>query len=165
MKKVKSDTEIYICNLFAQNKSASEIREMLKYDHKTSLCLPTIYNIAKKNSAGIEKIRAAMFEKNLKVSIPIASETVRLEREEALFNLSQNLQKNTEKISYGLSCLKEAREESKTRETAGANILQLNQFNYLTDSELLEKKKKLEESIIELNKKGECYAKEQGVKN
>ena len=50
----------------------------------------------------------------------------------------------------GLNCLKEAREESKN--SVQTNVFQFNQFNNLSDAELLAKKKKLEARILDIKK-------------
>ena|SRR3990167_8489845 len=149
--KLRGDLETFVCSLFAQEKSGSEIRKMLQDIHGVKVSLPTIQKLSKERESEIEHIRTNMFKDSLKRNIPIASESVRLEREEALYQLSQNLRIKTQKITYGLQCLREAREETKAKEAPAAvsTNIQFNQFNQLTDAELIEKKKRLEKKIFD----------------
>lgn len=152
--KIKGHTETYITNLLAQDKPVREICNLVLETHHISIAPITVYKFAKIKEPVIERIRQVLSEKMLKRAVPIASEGVRLEREEALWQLSQCLKRNTERIDYGLRCLGAAREECKVNQPAATNI-QFNQFNSLTDEQLLLKKRELEKSIIGLSKIGE----------
>ena len=101
----------------------------------------------------IEEMRNKVLDKALKV--PIANETVRLQRTEALYQVSTTILDKKDMVDTSLKCLKEARDEVKGEGSSSQTYLQFNQYNELSDEELLFKKKELENKIIELNKKGE----------
>lgn len=149
--KIRGHIETYVTNLLAQDKPVREICNLLSETHHITIAPITVYKFAKQKEPIIERIKQELSEKMLKRSIPIASEGIRLERNEALWQLSQGLRRNTERIDYGLRCLGAAREECKNKEPNTTNI-QFNQFNQLTDEQLLLKKRELEKSIIDLGK-------------
>lgn len=158
--KLKGDIERYTCNLLAQDKSFKEVQNLLKENQNISVSDVTIRNFAKEKCDEIETIKNSLLAKRAVSEIPIANERVRLEREECLYQLSQGLKSNLNKIDFGLKCLREARDETKGSGSYTSNI-QFNQFNQLTDAQLLLKKAELEKKIIELsrNKEGEYAVK------
>ena len=145
-----SERNYFICNLFAQYKTAPEVKVLLKEVHEVDLSLSSLNVIRSNNLKFIERHRAKYL--NELMDVPIAQEKIRLERDEELYNLALTITDKKDKISTALTCLKEAREETK-RVDHSQSFIQFNQFNQLTDEELLEKKRRLEEKI--LNIKGE----------
>lgn len=137
----------FICNLFAQYKQGSEVQKLVKEVHKVDLSLPSLWHIKSKHVKLIERLRAKYL--NDLIDVPIAQEKVRLERDEELYNLALTIQNPKDRIPAALTCLKEAREETKKVEH-GQSFIQFNQFNQLTDEELLDKKRKLEEKILNI---------------
>lgn len=165
MTKIRGHIETYICNLLAQDKNPREVSQLLQDSQRISITSQTIRKFSQEKEPIIERIRQELSEKMLKRYIPIASETTRMEREEALYQLSQSLKQRTERIDYGLRCLGAAREECKSekKDSTPQNV-QFNQYNILTDEQLLFKKRELEKSIIALSKKGDgSYGKESGT--
>ena len=148
--KIQGDSERFVCNLLSQEKSVSEICRMLKSIHNIDVGAQVIYRIKKSKELEIEQIRRAKYNLDIKLNIPIASESVRLEREESLYQLSQTLELPINKIDYGLRCLKEAREETKIAVQPAQTNIQFNQFNQLTDEELIAKKQSLEKKLLGL---------------
>jgi hypothetical protein len=144
---MEQERKIFICNLLAQYKTAPEIQSLLKEMHNVDMSRNTIYNIRDKNKQFIEQQRAKYLA-NLS-DVPIAQEKVRLERDEELYLLSLGIENPKDRVSTALSCLKEAREETKKVEYQN-NFIQFNQFNTLSDEELLEKKRRIEEKIINI---------------
>jgi hypothetical protein len=144
---MQQERKIFICNLLAQYKTAPEIQTLLKEIHKVDMGKNTIYKIKEDNGKFIEQQRAKYLA-NLS-DVPIAQEKVRLERDEELYLLSLGIKNPKDRVSTALSCLKEAREETKKVEYQN-NFIQFNQFNTLTDDELLEKKRRIEEKIINI---------------
>ncbi len=144
---VLNERNFFICNLAAQYKSASEIQDLLKEVHNFSMTPQTINKITSKNLKTVEKLR----EKYLAdlMTVPIAQEKIRLERDEELYNLALTIENRKDRINSALICIKEAREETKKSEH-NQNFIQFNQFNTLTDEELLEKKRKLEDRILNI---------------
>lgn len=155
MTKIRGHIETYVCNLLAQDKNPREVSQLLQDTHRISITSQTIRKFFQEKEPIIERIRQELSEKMLKRSVPIASEAVRLEREEALYQLSQTLRRNTERIDYGLRCLGAAREENKAQKEGPTQNVQFNQYNILSDEQLLLKKRELEKSIVELSKKGD----------
>ncbi len=137
----------FICNLFSQYKSGKEVQKLVKEVHKVDLGLDSLWGIKNKHPKLIERLRAKYL--NDLIDVPIAQEKVRLERDEELYNLALTIENPKDRIPAALTCLKEAREETKKIEH-GNNFIQFNQFNQLTDEELLEKKRRLEEKIINI---------------
>ncbi len=142
-----TDKNVFICNLLAQYKTAPEIVKLYKETHNEETTNKFVYSIKKANQEFIEKQRA-IYLANLS-DVPIAQEKIRLERDEELYKLALTIESPKESIYAALGCLKEAREETKKVES-GNNFIQFNQFNTLSDDELLEKKRRLEEKIISI---------------
>lgn len=137
----------FICNLFAQYKSGEEVKRLVKEIHNVDLTLTSLYIIKSKHLKLVERLRAKYL--NDLIDVPIAQEKVRLERDEELYNLALTIENPKDRIPVALTCLKEAREETKKIEHSN-NFIQFNQFNQLTDEELLEKKRRLEEKILNI---------------
>ena len=85
--------------------------------------------------------------------IPIANERVRLSREEMLYRKSQTLEKAEDSINLGLRCLDAARNEFKSNTDGATYNVQFNQFNNMSNAELLKRKKVLEAKIVGFSKK------------
>ena len=137
----------FVCNLAGQLKSPKEISTLIMDKFGRAIGVVAITTFVEKNKDWVGKIREQYLSDIS--TIPIAQEKIRLERDENLYQLSQTIAKPTDRISSGLACLKEAREELK-----GGHIQynQYNQYNQFTDAELLEKQKKIEGQIIEISK-------------
>ncbi len=158
--KLGGDNFFYALSLFAQKKSIDEIGAILKQEKGVTISVIGLKKFKARNLDLIEqeqgKILSTVMQNKL---TPVAVEQIRLERDEALFQLSQTLDKPKDKIDYGLKCIKEAREE--TKGDGSKNYIQFNQYNELSDKEILEKIKKVKQSIIDVTKKeGEVYASE-----
>ena len=91
------------------------------------------------------------------MGVPIADEKIRLERTEKLYHVAATILNKKDMVDTSLRCLKEAREEVKGESSLKEMHLQLNQFNQLTDAELIRKKKDLESKIVELSRKDGIY--------
>ena len=148
--KLKEESAAFTISLFAQEKSLSQIKKLLKDIHDVSISKPTLISFSKKMRPQIEDLKSSYLDKSIE-QVPIANEYVRLQREELLYKMAQKLSRNTEKIDYGIKVLREAREETDKKQEV-ATAIQFNQFNQLTDEDLLDKKKKLESRILELSK-------------
>jgi len=85
------------------------------------------------------------------MDIPIANERVRLQRAEELYSQAQGIMGVKDKVETSLKCLDFAREETQTDTPQNLNV-QFNQFNELTNEQLLEKKKELERKILGFQK-------------
>lgn len=144
---VLNERNFFICNLFAQYKTATEIRVLLKEVHNFDMTAQTINKIRDRNLKLIETQRTKYL--NDLMSVPIAQEKIRLERDEELYKLSLTIENKKDRIASALTCIKEAREETKKSDHS-SNFIQFNQFNTLTDDELLEKKRRLEEKILNI---------------
>jgi hypothetical protein len=144
---VMSERNFFICNLFAQYKTPTEIQALLKEVHNVTMTTQTINKIKNRSLKVIETQRTKYL--NDLMSVPIAQEKIRLERDEELYKLSLTIANSKDKIATALNCLKEAREETK-KSDHNQNFIQFNQFNSLTDDELLEKKRRLEEKILNI---------------
>lgn len=142
-----SERNYFICNLFAQYKTAAEVNKLLKEVHNVELNPMTLSVIKNKNLKLVERLRAKYLSEIS--DVPIAQERIRLERDEELYNLALTIENPKDRIPVALTCLKEAREETKKVEHS-QNFIQFNQFNSLTDSELIEKKRRLEEKILNI---------------
>ena len=148
--KLQGEAQAFTIALFAQQKTLGEIKKLLKDIHDIDINKITLGLFSKKMKIQIEDLKNSYLEKSIE-QVPIANEYVRLQREELLYKVSQKLSRNTERIDYGLKVLREAREETDKKQEVGTAI-QFNQFNQLTDEELLDKKKKMESRILELSK-------------
>ena len=148
--KLQGEAQAFTIALFAQQKTLSEIKKLLKDIHDVDINKCTLGLFSKKMKTQIEDLKNSYLEKSIE-QVPIANEYVRLQREELLYKVSQKLSRNREKIDYGLKVLREAREETDKKQEISTAI-QFNQFNQLTDEELLDKKKRMESRILELSK-------------
>lgn len=122
---------------------------MVKETHEKDISPNWVSRIYKNCSGEIEEMKGKFLVSSAEV--PIAMEKNRLERDEALYQLSQELTGKKDKIYAGLAVLKEAREETKGSQVQ-PNLFQFNQFNSMTDEELLAKKKQLEKKILDIKK-------------
>lgn len=146
--KTMTDKKFFICNLLAQYKTASEVKELVKEVHNAEISNSVIYSLKKAHPQLIERLRTKYLSDL--TSVPIAQEKVRLERDELLYQLSLTIENEPDRVDAALRCLKEAREETKSTTQTQNNFIQFNQFNSLTDDELLEKKRRLEEKILNI---------------
>ena len=145
---VPAEVKRYVINLLAQSKGYKEIQGLVKTTHEHEISTGAIARVLQTSQGEIEEQKNKFLASS--ADVPIALERVRLERDEALYQLSQKVTGTRDKVVLGLNCLKEAREESKN--TLPTNVYQFNQFNNLSDAELLAKKKKLEARILDIKK-------------
>lgn len=152
---ISGEKELWLCQQLAQIKSPQEVQELYhhKFPERKPLSVQLIRYYKETRGPIIEEMRNKVLDKALKV--PIANETVRLQRTEALYQVSTTILDKKDMVDTSLKCLKEARDEVKGEGSSSQTYLQFNQYNELSDEELLFKKKELENKIIELNKKGE----------
>ena len=160
---IRTEKELFICEQLAQLKTPNEIIGLWQKKNPTDgkLSAQLIYYYKKTYTAQIEDMRDKIMEKSLEV--PIANEKIRLQRTENLYQVSASILHKKDRVDTSLKCLKEAREECKGEAGASQSYLQFNQYNELSDTELLEKKKEIERKFLELTRKGDSYAKEQGA--
>jgi len=166
---ISSEHELFVIQQLAQLKSPKVVAELCDKrfpdDKKISIAMVRYYKHTREPI--IEELRDKFISKAM--NIPIANERVRLKRTEDLYNASSNLVARDDDrlvlsaVEVSLKCLKEAREEVKGEGSSTQNILQFNQYNELTDEQLMDKKKELEDKFLELSKKGEVYAKVEGT--
>ena len=151
---IKKEKELFIVEQLAQLKSVGEITSAYveKFPDRKPLNPALIYYYRTSRRGAIEQMRAKFLEEA--THIPIANEQTRLKRAERLFILSETILKPENRIDAALECLKYAKDETKG-ERGGNQYLQFNQFNNLSDRELLEKQKDLENKIVNLSKKGD----------
>ena len=154
--------EVFICEMLAQSRSYDEISKgwaKLSPEDKP-LTKQAIYYYIKTHKNKIEDMRQKFIEKTVEkaMEVPIANEKVRLMRMEDLYQVSTTMLKKKDMVTSSLECLREARQEVKGDTGSTQNYLQLNQFNELTNEQLLEKKRELEQKFLELSKKGDNYA-------
>lgn len=161
LSEIKKDKERFICESLANLKSPPEIVKIWTeaFPHKEKLSLQLIYYYERTRRDLIETMRIQILEGSL--NIPIAQERIRLSRNEELYQTASKILNSRDKVLTSLSCLREAREETKGE--AGGTYVQFNQFNQLTDEQLLDKKKQIENKILELSKRGDTYGKEQSI--
>ena len=150
--------ETFICEHIAQMKPYSEIVEDWAKENPVEkpITKQAVYYFVKTRNHIIEDTRQKILEKRIEkaIEVPIANEKIRLQRMEHLYNTASGIRNTKDMVGTSLDCLKEARQEVKGDSGSTQNFLQLNQFNELTDMQLLEKKKELEEKFIELSKRG-----------
>jgi hypothetical protein len=148
----------FVINMLAQFKTAKETAQLLHEVHGILVSDKTIGAFKQRNELEIATARQRYLSKI--DDVPIASEKVRLERDESLYQLSQTLDDPKDKVTTGLQCLQEAREETKG---GSVTFNQYNQQNVFTDAELLHKIKETEERVVLLSKqeKDGVYAVEQ----
>ena len=154
---IVDEKELFVIQQLAQLKSVSEVAKAYnaKFDGK-KVTIPMVRYYKETRAPIIEQMRDKFISKTM--YIPIANEKVRLRRTEGLYQESQKIEGVKDKVEVSLKCLKEAREEIKGESGSTQNFLQFNQYNELTDEQLLDKQKELEQKFIELSKKGESYA-------
>ncbi len=148
--KLTSSQKMFVCRLIAEGKTNKETIEALKKEHGVDVDRSNIrwYRNSKKYADLLNKMKEKFLSAVLEV--PIAQKRVRLKRLEQKYLESQKM-KDKDRIVYGLKCLKEAKEE--TKDEPAENSIQVNQYNELSNEELLQKKKELEQKIIELSKR------------
>ena len=161
---IKDSKELFILEQFAQLKSPREVAELysVKFPNAKKLVAQTMRYYKETRMPIIEQLRDKFISKTM--NVPIANEKIRLKRTEDLYNASANLVARDDDrvvlsaVEVSLKCLKEAREEVKGEGGSAQNFIQLNQYNELTNDELMDKKRELEQKFIELSKKGAGYA-------
>ena len=157
--------QLFICEQLAQLKSSTEIMELWTQenpnDEKITYKMVNYYKI--KYTPQIQDKRDKIMEQSLE--IPIANEKIRLQRTETLYQAATSILNKKDMVNTSLNCLKEAREETKGETGSTQAYLQFNQFNELSDADLLAKKKELEEKVLELSKKGETFVRTDETKN
>ena len=156
--KLNPKKEAYICEQLVKLKTHREISEgwaKLNPEDKPLTNQAINYYIVTRKSK-VEDLRNKLIEKTVEraMEVPIANEKIRLQRMEDLYHISNTILQKKDKVTSALNCLKEARQEIKGDTASTQNYLQLNQFNELTNEQLLEKKRELEHKFIELSKKG-----------
>ena len=160
--KLNPKKELYICEQLVKLKTYREISEgwakLNPEDKPLTNQAINYYIVTRRNK--IEDLRNKLIEKTVEraMEVPIANEKVRLQRMEDLYHISTTILLKKDKVAAALSCLKDARTEVKGDTTPTQNYLQLNQFNELTNEQLMEKKRELEQKFIELSKRGDVYA-------
>lgn len=158
IKDMTSEKEAFICEQLAQLKRPCEIIKLYteQYPDRKPLCPEHITYYHKTRKEIIEKLKDKYLS-NL-MDVPIANEKIRLERTERLYQASTTLLNKKDMIGSSLACLKEAREETKGESPITQTYLQFNQYNELSDAQLVAKEKELRKQIIELSKKeGEAF--------
>ncbi len=156
--RLNPEKEKFICERLAQlktNKIISEEWAKLHPEEQT-LSMQAIRYYLITRRAKVEDIKQKLIEKTIEkaMEVPIANEKIRLQRMEDLYHISTTILEKKDKVTTALGCLKEARQEVKGDTTSTQNYLQLNQFNELTNEQLLEKRRELEQKFIELTKRG-----------
>lgn len=154
-----SEKEMFIVQQLAKLKGPSEIVRLYnaKYPRNKPINIQTVHYFKKTRLPAVDNLKEKFLEK--KLEIPIASEAVRLKRTEDLYNAAAEVvgEKDIrvlQAIGVSLNCLKEAREELKG-EGSTQNYVQFNQYNELSDEQLMDKQKELEKKFLDLDKKGE----------
>lgn len=155
---IRDEKELFIIEQFAKLKSCKEISELYnaKFPDAKKIAPYGMHYYKKTRAPIIEQLRERFITRTM--NIPIANERVRLKRTEDLYQESQRIEGVKDKVEVSLRCLKEAREEIKGESGSTQNFLQFNQYNDLTDEQLLDKQKELENKFLELSKKGNVYA-------
>ena len=159
---IKGERELFIIEQFAQLKGSTEVSELYnaKFPDARRISPGGMRYYKETRAPIIEQMRDKFISKSM--NIPIANERVRLKRTEDLYNAASNIVAKDDKrvlnaVDISLKCLREAREEVKGEGGSTQNILQFNQYNELTDEQLLDKQKELEHKFLELSKKGDGY--------
>jgi len=157
LKKLTGEVLRFTLKSHAQYKTSREIVDLLKQHFKVSIDHSNICKLVKRkeHQDTIDKYREKFLNQGL--DVPIAIEKVRLDRAETLYQLSQTLKSDRDKINDGLRCLKEAREEMKGA-AQHINFNQYNQYNQMSDRELQAKLHQIEKDIVDMTKKGDSYA-------
>lgn len=151
---IVGQARITACQLIAEFKEPLEVIRLLNDKYDLNISEDTVAKFTEKHEKEIGKLRAQYLSEVSRV--PIANEVVRLERTEDLYKQSQKLEDSSTKILRSLDCLRTAREETKGVGGQGLNV-QFNQFNELSDEEIVDKKAGLEKKIMDLMKKGDKY--------
>lgn len=153
---IVGQARVTACQLIAEFKEPLEVIRALNDRYDLNISEETIKNFTEKHEKEIGRLRAAYLSEVS--TVPIANEKIRLERTEDLYKQSQKLEDSSTKILRSLDCLRTAREETKGVGSQGLNV-QFNQFNELTDEEIVDKKAVIEKKIMDLMKKGkDSYA-------
>lgn len=152
--KLSGAARIEACQLLAQFKEPVDIIRRINAKYDLAISQDTLREFEERYIKEITSIRTRYLADITKV--PIANERVRLERVEEQYQASNRLSKPERKISYSLKCLKEAREEVKGPSDGMITNIQVNQFNTLSDDELMDKRQAIEKKIYDLRKKGEA---------
>lgn len=142
--RLKANEREFITSCLGLYKTYPEVVVEFQKNYGRRISKPTIERIYHDRSDEVEQLRSQYLK--TVADIPIAIEKKRLERNEELYQLSQELGNKKEKIDYGIRCLREAREEIKGSHST-VNLTQFNQYNELSDDELIAKKKELEEKF------------------
>lgn len=144
-------------NQLAIYASPDDIVKNLSEIHGIKIRVSTVYYMAKKHKFDIDQLRARFLAST--IDVPIAQERVRLERDEAMYQLAQTIARTDIRISKSVEVLREAREEikgpgSNGMPASGVNA-QFNQFNFnnISDSELIGLEKKLRRDLADVLKK------------
>lgn len=160
---IRDEKELFLIECLAQYKSPQEVADL--YNTK----FPDVKRISKESIKYYKRTRAPVIEQLREkfiartMHIPIADEKVRLKRTEDLYNAAANVVARKDRsvlsaVETSLKCLKEAREEIKGESSSGGNtFLQLNQYNELSNEQLIEEKNRLEKKFIELKRRGNGY--------
>ena len=149
---MRSMKEFFICTSLARLKKPREIQEDYLKQYGKDISGQVIQHYQKTRREVIDKLKDRFLNSSLEV--PIANERIRLERTEDLYRESQKIMSKEVKVEKGIMCLKEAREEMKG--VKGDINMQFNQFNSMTDEQLLERKKELERKILLKRKDYSC---------
>jgi len=139
---VKPDEKMFICNMLAQYKKPKEIKKLAKKEHGLTLSSQVICGYRNRNKNLINSLRESFL--STIIEVPIAQKRVRLDRTEELYQIAKQ-------VDTKLKCLKEAREEVEGKGAANLTFQQFNQYNQLSDEELKDKLREVEEKIIKTN--------------
>ena len=156
---IRNKKQLFVCEQLAQLKTPQEIIGLWEKQNSddTRISPQLIYYFKRTYASQIEDMRDKIMEKSLEV--PIANEKVRLQRTEGLYHIATSILNKKDMIDSSLKCLKEARDECKGEVGTTQAYLQFNQYNELSDADLIAKKKELEQKFLELTKKGvDTYA-------
>ena len=151
--RIVGPARIEACQMLAQFKDPIDIIRRLNAKYDMAISQDTVREFEEKHVKEITTARTRYLSSTMQV--PIANERVRLERVEELYQTCKKLGRPERKIRYSLDCIKEAREETKGPSDGMVTNIQVNQFNQLSDEELLDKRKQIEKKIYELSKKGD----------
>ena len=156
-RKLTQEEETKICDLFGHFKTASQIQRILKEENGITISKNSLYYISNrpKNKQVIAKCRDVY--QIAPIEVPLATKRGRMERIQELDELTEGLP-SKDKIQYGLRCVKESRDEMEGSPVS-LHLAQYNQYNLLSNDELIDKKEELKKKIIALVKReGGSYA-------
>lgn len=164
-KPIKSKKEFFIIKgLAAFDSPDAIIKSWNRRQPTDAITERDIKYYQEKRKAEIAELKRDVVSKGIvqATDIAISHERVRLERYEDLYWKSRKIKGDgPSEIKCALDCLRAAREETKGEDGGAKTFLQFNQFNNLSDDELIAKKKELEKQIIDMNKMGDSYGQEQ----